>query len=70
MDQETEVHASFIQRDENCDSLVWYANTMPPDDNRKYSFIGTKRDFTIWFTDTHGNRIIPDNFTCFLKLTY
>ena len=70
LDQETEVHASFIQRDEYCDSLVWYANTMPPDDNRKYSFIGTKRDFTIWFTDANGNRITPDNFTCFLKLTY
>ena len=42
LDGETEVHASFIQRDNYCDSLVWYANVVPPDDNRKYEFIGTK----------------------------
>ena len=52
----------FIQRDKYCDSLVWYANVVPPDDNRKYEFIGTKRDFKIWFTDVEGNEIKPDNF--------
>lgn len=70
LDGETEIHTSFIQRDEYCDSLVWYANLTPPDDNRKYEFIGTKRKFKIWFTDVNGNEIKPDNFTLFLKLEY
>ncbi len=70
LDGETEVHASFIQRDEYCDSLIWYANLVPPDDNRKYAYNGTKRDFRIWFTDTNGNIIEPDNFTVFIKLEY
>ena len=70
LDGETEIHASFIQRDQYCDSLVWYANSIPPDDNRKYEFIGTQRNFRIWFTDATGQEIVPDNFTCFLKLEY
>lgn len=70
LDGETEVHCSFIQRDEYCDSLVWYANLVPVDDNRKYEYVGTKRDFKVWFTDARGNEIIPDNFTLFLKLEY
>ena len=70
LDGETEVHCSFIQRDNYCDSLIWYDNLSPPDDNRKYEYIGTKRKFTIWFTDAVGNKIIPDNFTLFLKLEY
>ena len=70
LDGETEMHASFIQRDEYEDSLVWYANLTPPDDNRKYEFVGTKREFRIWFTDAEGNEIKPDNFTVFLKLEY
>ncbi len=70
LDGETEIHCSFIQRDEYCDSLVWYANVVPPDDNRKYEFVGTKRQFKVWFTDTNGNIIEPDNFTLFLKLEY
>ncbi len=70
LDAETEVHASIIQRDNYCDSLVWYANLLPPDDNRKYEFIGTNRNFRVWFTDSIGNEIIPDNFTLFLKLEF
>lgn len=70
MDGETEVHCSFIQRDQYCDSLVWYANSIPPDDNRKYEYIGTKREFDVWFTDSVGNKIDVDNFTLFLKLEY
>lgn len=70
LDGETEIHCSFIQRDEYCDSLVWYCNLLPPNDNRKYEYIGTKRQFKIWFTDTNNNVIIPDNFTLFLKLEY
>ena len=70
LDAETEVHCSLIQRDNYCDSLVWYANMIPPDDNRKYEFNGTQRNFKIWFSDAVGNEIIPDNFVCFLKLEY
>ena len=70
IDAETEVHASFIQRDNYCDSLIWYSNLTPPDDNRKYEYIGTKRHFRIWFTDPEGNEIKPDRFTLFLKLEY
>ena len=70
LDGETELHGDFIQRDKYCDSLVWYANLVPPDDNRKYEYIGTKRDFRIWFTDVAGNVIQPDNFKVFLKLIY
>ena len=70
LDAETEIHCSFVQRDAYCDSLVWYCNLLPPDDNRKYSFIGTNRNFKIWFSDGLGNEIIPDNFVCFLKLEY
>lgn len=70
LDGETEVHASFIQRDNYEDSLVFYANVMPPNNNRKYEYIGTKRDFRVWFTDANGNEIKPDNFTLFLLLEY
>ena len=70
IDGETELHANFIQRDEYCDSLVWYANSVPPDDNRKYEYIGTKRNFRVWFTDAEGNEIHPNRFTLFLKLEY
>ena len=70
LDGETECHSDFIQRDKYEDSLVWYANVMPPDDNRKYEYVGTKRDFKIWFTDPLGNEIKPDNFKVFLKLIY
>ena len=71
LDAETEVHCSFIPRDEYCDSLVWYGNLLPPDDNRKYKYPALSRNgFTIWFTDTAGNTIIPDSFTLFLKLEY
>lgn len=70
IDGETEVHASFVPRDEYCDSLVWYANLVPPDDNRKYKYTLRHSDFRIWFTDANGNKITPDNFTLFLKLEY
>ncbi len=70
LDGETEVHCSFIPRDEYCDSLVWYANLVPPDDNRKYEIISRKNTFKVWFTDAEGKPITPDNFTLFLKLEY
>lgn len=69
LDGETEVHASFVQRDEYCDSIVWYANLLPHEE-RKYEFLGLNRHFKVWFTDANGNEIVPDNFTLFLKLTY
>ena len=70
IDGETEVHASFVPRDEYCDSLVWYANLTPPDDNRKYKYTLNHDRFKVWFTDAVGNEITPDNFTLFLKLEY
>ena len=70
LDGETEVHCSFVPRDEYCDSLVWYANLTPPDDNRKYEIISRKNTFKVWFTDAEGKEIKPDNFTLFLKLEY
>ena len=70
LDGESELHASFIQRDKYADSMVWYGNVVPPDDNRNYEYIGTKREFKLWWTDTNGNVIEPDNFKVFLKLIY
>ena len=70
LDGETEIHASFVPRDEYCDSLVWYANLTPPDDNRKYKYTLNHDRFKVWFTDAKGNEIKPDNFTLFLKLEY
>ena len=70
MDNETEVHGNFIQRDQYCDSLIWYANSVPIDNNRKYEYIGTQRKFEIWFTDAIGKKFTPDNFVVFLKLEY
>ena len=70
LDGETEVHCSFIPRDEYCDSLVWYANVLPPDDNRKYKYTLNRDGFVVWFTDASGNVILPDSFTLFLKLEY
>lgn len=69
---ECEVHASFIPRDQYCDSLVYYANLQPPDDNRKYKVNTlTEQRFAVWFTDGMGKpwteRI---NFVIFLKLVY
>ena len=67
-----EIHASFIPRDNYCDSLVYYANLQPPDDNRKYKVNTNKQmGFEIWFTDSTGKTtIVPDNFVIFLKLIY
>ena len=70
LDAETTIHGSFIQRDQYCDSMIWYCNMLPPDDNRKYEFIGTKREFKIWFKGPNDEEVIPDNFTVFLKLEY
>ena len=70
LDAETEVHASFIPRDEYCDSLVWYANLLPPDDNRQYKYNLNNDGFAVWFTDGSGHTIVPDNFCLFLKLEY
>lgn len=70
MDSETSIHASFIQRDQYCDSMIWYTNLLPPDDNRKYSFIGTNRKFKIWFKGPDGKVLTPDSFTAFFKLEY
>lgn len=70
LDGETEIHASFIPRDDYCDSLVWYANLLPPDDNRKYEIINTRSTFDVWFSDATGKLIVPDNFVLFLKLEY
>ena len=58
LDGETEVHASFVPRDEYCD------------DNRKYKYTLNHDRFKNWFTDSTGNEIVPDNFTLFLKLQY
>ena len=69
-DGETEVHASFVSRDEYCDSLVWYANLTPQDANRIYKSTLNHDRFRVWFTDSKGNEIIPDNFTLFLKFVY
>lgn len=70
LDGETEVHCSFVPRDEYCDSLVWYANLSVPDDNRKYKYTLSHSDFRVWFTNTTGEIIEPDNFTLFLKLEF
>ena len=70
LDGETECHSDFIQRDKYEDSFVLYANVMPPDDNRKYEYVGNKRDFKIRFIDPLGNEIKSDNFKVFLKLIY
>ena len=70
IDAETAVHADFIQRDNYCDSMIWHANSVPIDQNRKYEYIGTKRKFRVWFTDSKGNEIKPDRFTLFLKLEF
>ena len=66
-----EIHSNIIPRDTFCDSLVYYCNLQPPDDNRKYRVNTNKKmGFNVWFTDYKGNRIIPDYFTVFLKLIY
>ena len=70
IDGETEIHCDFIPRDDFCDGLIWYANVVPPDDNRKYEMINTKTHFHIWFTNAIGQVICPDNFVLFLKLIY
>ena len=70
LDAETEVHCDFIPRDEYCDSIVWYANMLPPDDNRKYRYTLNHNKFKVWFTDATGKTITPDNFTLFLKLEF
>ena len=67
-----EVHASFIPRDNYCDSLVYYTNLQPPDDNRKYKVNTNKKmGFEVWFTNSSGKKkIVPDDFVIFMKLIY
>lgn len=69
---EIEIHSDFIPRDTYCDSLIYYCNLQPPDDNRKYCVNTNKQmGFSIWFTDSTGlNKIVPDNFVAFFKLYY
>lgn len=69
---DVELHASFVPRDKYCDSLVYYMNLQPPDDNRKYKVNTNKQmGFEIWFTDSTGEKArTPDNFVIFLKLVY
>ena len=67
-----EIHSTIVPRDTYCDSLVYYCNLQPPDDNRKYKVNTNKRmGFEIWFTDAKGDKVIvPDSFVVFLKLIY
>ena len=69
---EIEIHSDFIPRDTYCDSLIYYCNLQPPDDNRKYCVNTNKQmGFSIWFTDSTGlNKIVPYNFVVFFKLYY
>ena len=66
------VHASFVPRNNYCDSLVYVANLQVPDDNRKYLIDSEMRQgFMVWFKDTRTRKIIvPDYFIIFLKLEY
>ena len=66
------VHASFVPRNNYCDSLVYVANLQVPDDNRKYLIDSDMRQgFMVWFKDTQTRQIIvPDYFIMFLKLEY
>lgn len=72
MPADIEIHSTIVPRDTYCDSLVYYCNLQPPDDNRKYKVNTNKRmGFEIWFTDAKGDKIIvPDSFVVFLKLIY
>ena len=66
-----EIHSSIVPRDRFCDSLVYYCNLQPPDDNRKYKVNTNKQmGFEVWFTWANGDPVIPDVFTIFLKLLY
>ena len=66
------VHASFVPRNNYCDSLVYVANLQVPDDNRKYLIdSNVKQGFMVWFKDTETRKIIvPDYFILFLKIEY
>ena len=67
-----EIHSTIVPRDTYCDSLVYYCNLQPPDDNRKYRVNTNKRmGFEVWFTDSSGRTVImPDTFVVFFKLLY
>ena len=65
------VHASFVQRDGYLDNFICFTNT--GDSQKyisKYQYIGTKPEFTVWFTDMKGNKIDVDAFVLSLLLIY
>ena len=65
------VHASFVQRDAYLDNFICFTNTGESQKYiSKYQYIGTKPDFTIWFTDMNGNAVDVDSFVLSLLLIY
>lgn len=64
-----EMHASFIERDHYEDYFCIFTN-----ENRtkykKYSYMSSRQDFELWFTDMQNNIIEPDSFLLELLLIY
>lgn len=64
-----EMHASFIERDNDCDSFCLYTNEIRTK-YKKYEITSRKRSFKIWFTDMAGNPVDVSNFTLELLLIF
>ena len=65
------LHADFIQRDHFLDYSCCFVNEEANKDTAKYEYVNTtKRDFKLWFTDLHGNKVDMDAFVFRALLIY
>ena len=65
------LHASFVQRDGYLDKFICFTNS--GDSQKyisKYQYVGSQREFSIWFTDMAGNDINVDSFVLSMLLIY
>lgn len=64
------MHADFIERDHYLDYACCFVNEQPNKDTAKYSYMGYKKDFHLWFTDMRMNKVNVDCFMLRLLLIY
>ena len=64
------LHSTFVQRDRYLDGAVCFVNEEANKDTAKYEYNSNIREFSIWFTDLHGELVDMDAFVFRSLLIY
>ena len=64
------LHSTFVHRDRYLDGAVCFVNEEANKDTAKYEYNSNIREFSIWFTDLHGELVDMDAFVFRSLLIY